>query len=995
MTIMRARFVLQVWLFISCLFALTNLPGWAQERQLTAPGVMQLRLVLADAALMPIRLASVRLDAEVHNGEALTRVELLFFNPNSRVLEGELQFPLLAGQHIVGMAMDMGGHLREAVPVEKARGQEIFEEVTRQRIDPALLEVTQGNNFKLRVYPLPPNGSKRVVLRISENLPVRDKKLVFRLPLAYAEKLPQLDLSLKVFGAETKPQAVGGPLGALVFAQRGEVYEASLSRKQFAARGVLEVRVPTPVRAAVSTQEFDGQVYFRAEIPAPVAKGAPRPLPRRLALYWDVSGSGAQREHGREFALLDRYFKAAGNSKVTLVPFSNTPDKPEEFAITNGNWTALKARLQGLAYDGATSFTGLPKIADAEEALLFSDGLENFNVAGMPKLGLPIYAISSSTSANSNALRAIAERSGGRLIDLQRLTDSEAGERLLGQAAELFLTDGRKMFQAGTDEPGSGVSRILLESRWADDGRFLIAGVVAASGGTLRARLRLPGGKGEEYALAIMPTRNRGGLAALTWARLKLAELDGDYGLKRGEIRRLGQLFRLPTRETSLIILDAAADYARYDVEPPPELAAQVEQLRTQSRNQLTLDQGRHLENVLRQFQEKQAWWNKEFPKGEKPKPAQVVGGNNATSRDGPLAGMAMSPSRPLPAPLPEERSAADASPPSPSIFKKAKRPGGGYKSDSSGEAGEATASITLKKWTSDAPYIRRFQAASAESLYAVYLDERPGWANSSAFYLDAADALFDKGQNALAIRVLSNLAEMNLENRALLRILAYRLMQAKQAALAVKVFENVRDLAPHEPQSLRDLGLAYAAAGQPQKAVDALWEVVSKTWKRRVPDIEMIALAEMNAIIASAAEKLDVSRIDPRLVRNLPLDLRVVLAWDTDNSDMDLWVTDPNGEKSYYSYKLSYQGGRMSADVTGGYGPEEYSLKKAKPGKYLVQANFYGHRQQVISAATTLQLKLQTGFGKGSQKEEIITVRLKGQSEVVTVGEFEVRAAD
>ena len=59
------------------------------------------------------------------------------FNPNARQLEGELQFPLLDGQRVIGMAMDVNGKLRDAVPVDKTRGQEVFEEVTRAQIDPA------------------------------------------------------------------------------------------------------------------------------------------------------------------------------------------------------------------------------------------------------------------------------------------------------------------------------------------------------------------------------------------------------------------------------------------------------------------------------------------------------------------------------------------------------------------------------------------------------------------------------------------------------------------------------------------------------------------------------------------------------------------------------------------------------------------------------------------------------------------------------------------
>jgi tetratricopeptide (TPR) repeat protein len=281
---------------------------------------------------------------------------------------------------------------------------------------------------------------------------------------------------------------------------------------------------------------------------------------------------------------------------------------------------------------------------------------------------------------------------------------------------------------------------------------------------------------------------------------------------------------------------------------------------------------------------------------------------------------------------------------------------------------------------------------ADAKDLYRVYLDERGSYAGSTAFFLDAADMLFERGLEALGLRALSNLAEMDLENRHILRILGGRLMQAARPGLAIPVLRKVLELSPAEPQSWRDLGLAYAADRQVQKAVDALYEVVVRPWHGRFPEIELITLAELNALVANAGEKPDTSRIDPRLLRNLPLDLRVVLAWDADNTDIDLWVTDPNGEKAFYGNRLTYQGGRMSQDFTGGYGPEEFSLKKAKPGIYRIEAQFYGHRQQIVAGATTLQLKLQTGFGTPWQQNQLVTLRLKGEREVVFVGEFEVK---
>ena len=139
------------------------------------------------------------------------------------------------------------------------------------------------------------------------------------------------------------------------------------------------------------------------------------------------------------------------------------------------------------------------------------------------------------------------------------------------------------------------------------------------------------------------------------------------------------------------------------------------------------------------------------------------------------------------------------------------------------------TATIQLKKWEPDAPYAARMRNAGADAVYRVYLDERPGYLNSTAFFLDAADILFDKKQTALAVRVLTNLAEMDLENRHILRILGYRLLQASQPKLAIPVFRKVLELSPEEPQSYRDLGLALAADKQNQAAIDMLYEVVAK----------------------------------------------------------------------------------------------------------------------------------------------------------------------
>jgi len=126
---------------------------------------------------------------------------------------------------------------------------------------------------------------------------------------------------------------------------------------------------------------------------------------------------------------------------------------------------------------------------------------------------------------------------------------------------------------------------------------------------------------------------------------------------------------------------------------------------------------------------------------------------------------------------------------------------------------------------------------------------------------------------------------------------------------------------------------------------------------------------------------------LDPRLRQNLDCDVRIVLTWDADMTDVDLWVTEPSGEICMYNHNRTTIGGLVSRDFTQGYGPEEYCLRKTMPGKYLIQANYYGSRQQELTGPCTVQATVITDFGRPNEKREALTLRLTSQKETVTVG--------
>jgi Ca-activated chloride channel family protein len=959
-----------------------------------------------------IRLQELQITSEISGSMAETTVQMVFFNPNQRPLEGNLQFPLLPGQQVTEFSLDINGKLRTAVPVEKAKGRQVFEEIERRGVDPALLEVTQGNNFKLRVYPIPAKGTRTVQVKFAESLQQNGLLWAYRLPISYASDVAKSSIIVNVHGIKQAPSAVYGTKD-ISFVKYDDGYQLRLVDQAFSANAEILVSMAATSTAQTYIQERLGETYFLTEIPINNVR-SPRVLPRLIGLLWDSSGSGANRALDAEINELDAYFKAFGNAnvEVRLTRLRDRAEATEIFKISNGNWRALRKSIEATIYDGASALGDWKPERGVTEYLLFSDGLFNYGQKYFPSLlkGQHLYAINSSVSADTVRLSSLAATNDGRLIQINRETP--------GSAAQELLTEGIRVLEFSANN----ATELQIESMTPAGNLLRIAGKLQKKNAEISLKITQHGIE-KTITLPISLAKDGGtarhSLAAHFWANYRLQGLQADAENQRAEIRRVGEKYGIPTSETSLIVLDSISDYVRYNITPPAEYITEYENLRTARDQQTRSKKLNQLENIVRQFQQKITWWETTFPKtlpvskqdiklSERPRDtretqnAAVVTSAERQSLGEVRPVMPIRPVEAAPMALREDtqRVTVSGARVARVVQESYAQASVSYSNtDANRNASERTdqttqVGSTLKKWTSNAPYITRMKAADKNTLYAIYLDERPSYLNSSAFFLDAADMLFEKGQRDLGLRVLSNLAEMDLENRHILRILGYRLMEAGAPELAIPMFKKVQRLAEEEPQSFRDLGLAFAADRQYQAAIDQLNEVVLRVWDGRFRDIQIITLAELNAVIATSKnnhQALDTSKIDPRLLKNMPLDIRVIMGWDADNSDMDLWVTDPNGEKCFYGHPHTRQGGRITSDVTQGYGPEEFSLRNAMPGKYKIEANFYGNRQQTVAGATTLQVRLSTDFGTGKAKDKMITLRLKDKGETVFVGEFEV----
>lgn len=978
-------------------------PSRPQQVTTTQPPRPAIFIPGEDGRKAPAQIQALKIDVQVVGALATTTWDMTIYNPQARLLEGELVFPLGEGQTVSRFAMDVNGVLREGVVVEKAKGRQVFESIVRRGVDPGLLEMVAGNSFKARIYPIPANGTKRVVIAYEQELPFVSRKdgdaLSYTLPMGFDQPIGRFSLAVEVLEQTEAPRFASSPLQNFELKPWQRSFKAEATREHFKPDAALVLLVPKSPEASGSfVQRLGDERYFYLSL-MPRAPREPRPAPKKLLIAWDASASASNRDRSKELELLGRYFKRIGTCSVDLVIFRNVPETPRSFTVKNGDWKALRESIEGAPLDGGTAFGALDlSNARCDEALLFSDGVNTFGPA-TPKLPTcPVLAINTALTAQHDRLRFLAESTGGEYLNLSAQTAEQGAESLKTQALA---------FLRATYEPGA-VQEMYPSSGALVRGFFGIAGKLSKD----RARITLHFGYGKDERFTRVVTvggeESTAAPVARLWAQKKLQQLMLEPELHHESILQLGQTFSLVTPNTSLIVLDALSDYVQFHIVPPVEMQADYfRQVQDENRGKKEAEQ-RHLESLLTQFKERQTWWETEF------KPLPPVQKTNERKDAHGVAGGAVGvppPPPPPPPPSPQQRQAAQRSEaPQPSASEvlesmptsrnfadtaslspgvSSRESKSKKESDKPDAEPEPKGTITLKAWNPDTPYLKALAGTPKADRYAAYLKLRAEYGSTPGYFLDVSDLFFRDGNGDLALRILSNIAELKLEDATLLRILGYRLKQLGQHRLSVWASEEVLRMREEEPQSTRDLALACAADGQEQRAADLLWNVVKKPWDGRFRDVNLIALGELNALIGTAKTRINTANMDSRFLRNLPVDVRVVLNWDTDNSDMDLHVIDPRGEECFYSHARTELGGRISADVTGGYGPEEFLLKRAVPGTYKVRANYFGTRQQSVIGATTVVLELYLRYGSGKVENKSVILRLTGSSRLVDVGEF------
>jgi hypothetical protein len=956
--------------------------------------------ITGDTTATALKISMLDIKTVVAANIATTTFDISFYNPNDKILEGEFEFPLADGQHITRYALDMNGSLREGVVVEKAKARIAFETTVRKGIDPGLVEKTKGNNFRTRIYPLPAKGYRRILIAAEQTLEQENKDLLYQLPLYAKDPIDTFSIKITVIKSNAKPQLDENGI-ALHFNKQKDTYTAELHEKKFIADKTVAFALPGSEENndIVLTENHAGEIYFyvnsRIE---PQHKDKKKPA--TIGVFWDISSSGEKRDLKKEMELLKQYISRLSNVSVSLVTFNIYTQPKEDFTISGGNADKLINRIEAFTYDGGSQFSAIDLSKyNFDEVLLFSDGLSTFGKEDIIVGKSPVMTITTSPSANYSYLQYIAQQSHGSFIDLGKQETETALKELDGQSLQIINIAYKE----------SEITDLVTQTTPILNTGLSFSGKLKTSSADIKVEL----GFGNEVVLTKNYTATKNDNSDYDqvkriWATMSINRMDMEYEKNKQAITRLGKEFSVVTQNTSLLVLDRVEDYVENEIVPPVELQKEYYALLKEKQATEKDKKETAFTEALDAMKGLKEWWNTDYVKrkknseNEKYTTPVIVADGNTNEASGLVtfdsahfnyradsfaavdSGSVSTQSFYSQGAAAEELKVEATAVPLLRLNMNAVTENFEWKNK---EAVNPTAEIELNEWKPDATYVKTLEQTSSKERFAKYLLLKKQYNSQPSFFADVARFFIEKNEKQTGVQVLSNIAEMKLEDAELLRIVANQLMDANEKKLAIETFEQILKMKEEDPQSYRDLALAYNETGEYNKAVELLYKLVLGVWDERFGDVKAIALNEMNAIISAHSGSVSKTVIDQRFVYAMPVDVRIVIGWNTDNSDIDLWVTDPKKEKCFYEHTETDIGGKISRDVTQGYGPEEFLLKKALNGNYTIDVNLYGDHRQTLGGPIAIKADLFTDFGKPTQKRKTINLRVTTDKEVINLG--------
>jgi Ca-activated chloride channel family protein len=156
-----------------------------------------------------------RVEVKIQDQVAVTHVDQVFYNPNDWQIEGTYLFPIPQDAVVTSFTLWVDGQPVEGRVLDATEARQAYEEIVYSLRDPALLEYAGSGALQARIFPIPPQGERRIELEYSQVLTSENGLVRYIYPLNTekfsAFPLEDVSVNVQVSSSNAPIRAVYSP----------------------------------------------------------------------------------------------------------------------------------------------------------------------------------------------------------------------------------------------------------------------------------------------------------------------------------------------------------------------------------------------------------------------------------------------------------------------------------------------------------------------------------------------------------------------------------------------------------------------------------------------------------------------------------------------------------------------------------------------------------------------------------------------------------------
>ena len=577
---------------------ISHLVNWAKEalkqpRRLVEKTNQENGLIAVDPNGQKGRLSlrQYNVDVYIENGVARTTIDQTFFNHYPWNTEGTFYFPLPPDASVSRLAMYVFGELNEGGMVTRERGQQIYTDILHQRRDPALLEMMEGNMFKMRIFPLEGRHEKRIFLSYTQNLEELYGSAKYWFPMDHtSDEAGKLTLKVHIKDGATKFSPQSSTHEMQVTTEGDDLVLKYSADKVKPDQDFLLSLLPKiergiePDKVGVAVCEREGVKYIQANFSPNLGRAMHKPQPRQWVVLNDVSASRSRIDVRAQHHILKRLVAEADDDDSVFVIDLNTMARALAKSPLNVRDKSLD-RLFGretLRLIGATNVqAGFEAVKKAirqhkmpnPHVVYLGDGVATDGTSSSDELieMLPgkckFVGVGVGKKVDALFLKQAADRTGGTFATINPNEDIDW--RVFDLLASMNTSRMTRVKAELLDASGRSIDAIAYpNSNVIAAGETLT--VTAMCKKQYPSKIRFTGrvnGRPFSKTVDVAKAKENGDFIPRLWAKRHIDELLKSNMDAKQEIISLSRDFYVVTPFTSLIVLEDDAMYQEYKVE--------------------------------------------------------------------------------------------------------------------------------------------------------------------------------------------------------------------------------------------------------------------------------------------------------------------------------------------------------------------------------------------------------------------------------------------